>query len=263
MSAGAAGRDRGSAGRAVQPHLAPRDRTAASTLHLVVGPLGLRRLPPSAGTSPGSPGVSPLALSRCRALGVSPIGEEAWGLSSPRSTDSPIVASPERLSALGYVTERRNPGVEVGVLVLCDERRGVQSSASSLAGALAECRRLTGEVDGPTNGGRLWQRVCAIRVVATVEPGLRASVILTLASAELVPAANHNVPTPNEHLWHAGSPVPIPLAFFTVSLHSPTHSMRAHGTTGRFFKRIYTQIPLKTSSLSLMCMSAPQHHLAA
>ena len=137
------------------------------------GPLALRcSIPgrcldiPSGAASPESAaaGASPLeALIRCRALGVSPIVEVAC-LSSPAgalglSIVSPaIVTSPECLSGppFGRYVAERSPGVEAGVLVLVlyDGRRGVQSSACSLSGALAESLRFGGEVpDGPTSGG--------------------------------------------------------------------------------------------------------------
>lgn len=157
---------------AVQPHLLPRDRTAAPrapTMPYRGGPLALRcSIParclgilPSGAASPESAaaGASPLeALIRCRALGVSPIVEVAC-LSSPAcALVLSIVMSPECLSGplFGRYVAERSPGVEAGVLVLVlyDGRRGVQASACSLSGALAESRRFGGELpDGPTSGG--------------------------------------------------------------------------------------------------------------
>ena len=192
VCASAAGRARGRARVAVQPHLLPRERTAAPrapTIPYRGGPLALRccswrclGIPPGA-ASPESAAASasPLeALIRCRALGVSPIVEVAC-LSSPAcalclSIVSPaIVTSPECPPFGRYVAER-SPGVEAGILVLVlyDGRRGVQASACSLSGALAESLRFGGEVpDAPTSGGSPANRACANRDV-----GLR-SVILT------------------------------------------------------------------------------------
>ena len=169
------------------PRLLPRDRTAAPRAPASPdrgGPLALRcsrRCRSTSGAaSPESAaaGASPLeVLIRCRALGVSPIVEVA-GLSSPacalclRIVSPAAVTSPECFSGPPFrrYEAERNPGTEAGVrlLVLNDGRRGVQVSACSLSGALAETRRFGGEggevPDGcATSGGSPANRAWANR----------------------------------------------------------------------------------------------------